>query len=66
MLLSLFPTSKAKVSGIGMAKKLKQNSYNAPEYKQQQKIQKDLGGALVSSPSGVWGGAPAEIEFGEF
>jgi len=20
----------------------------------------------VSSPSGVWGGAPAEIEFGEF
>jgi len=26
--------------------KLKQNSYNAPEYKQQHKIQKDLGGAL--------------------
>ena len=46
MLLSLFPTSKARVSGIGIAKKLKQNSYNAPEYKQQQKIQKDLGGAL--------------------
>jgi len=49
-----------------MAKKLKQNSYNSPEYKQQQKIQKDLGGSTVSSPSGVWGGAPAEIEFGEF
>ena len=27
----------------------------------------DSGGALqVSSPSGVWGGAPAEIEFGAF
>jgi len=23
-----------------------------------------FGGALVSNPSGVWGGAPAEIEFG--
>jgi len=23
-------------------------------------------GSAVSSPSGVWGGAPAEIEFGAF
>ena len=44
MLLSLFPTSKAKVSGIGIANKIEK--YNAPEYIQQQKIQKDLGGAL--------------------
>jgi len=27
---------------------------------------KESGGALISSPSGVWGGAPAEIEFGTF
>jgi len=44
--MSLFPTSKAKVSGIDIANKIETNSYNAPEYKQQQKIQKDLGGAL--------------------
>ena len=51
MLLSLFPTSKAKVSGIGIANKIETKqygtTYNAPEYKQQQKIQKDLGGSAV-------------------
>ena len=29
-------------------------------------IQLGFWGSAVSSPSGVWGGAPAEIEFGAF
>jgi len=30
------------------------------------KLEREVWGSAVSSPSGVWGGAAAEIEFGAF
>jgi len=59
MLLSLFPTSIAKVSGTGIANKI--------ETKQLQCTRVETTAKDSEGPrSGVWGGAPAEIEFGEF
>jgi len=68
MLLSLFPTSKAKVSGIGIANKIETKQLGL-QCTRVQTTAKDSEGprrSAVSSPSVVWGGAPAEIEFGEF
>jgi len=65
MLLSLFPTSKAKVSGIGIANKIETKQL-CTRVQTTAKDSEGPRGSAVSSPSGVWGGAPAEIEFGEF
>jgi len=66
MLLSLSSTSKAKVSGIGIANKIKTEQLQCTRIQTTAKDSEGPRGSAVSSPSGVWGGAPAEIEFGEF
>ena len=65
-LLSLFPTSNAKVSGIGIANKIETKQLQCTRVQTTAKDSEGPRGSAVSSPSGVWGGAPAEIEFGEF
>ena len=66
MLLSLLPTSKAKVSGIGIANKIETKQLQCTRVQTTAKDSEGHRGSAVNSPSGVWGGAPAEIEFGEF
>jgi len=65
MLLSLFPTSKANVSGIGIANKIETKQLQCTRVQTTAKDSEGPRGSAVSSLSGVWGGAPAEIEFGE-
>jgi len=66
MLLSLSPTSKAKVSGIGIANKIETKQLQCTRVQTTAKDSEGPRGNAVSSPSGVWGGAPVEIEFGDF
>ena len=65
MLLSLFPTSKAKVYGIGIANKIETKQLQCTRVQTTAKDSEGPRGSAVSSLGGVWGRAPAEIEFGE-
>jgi len=64
MLLSLFLTSQANlVSGIGIANKIETKQLQCTRVQTTAIDSEGPWGSAVSSPSGVWGGAPAEIEF---
>ena len=68
MLLSLFSNiqSKSSLSEIGIANKIETKQLQCTRLQTTAKDSEGPRGSAVSSPSGVWGGAPAEIEFGEF
>jgi len=66
MLLSLFLTSKAKVSGIGIANKIETKQLQCTRVQTTANDSEGPRGSAVSSPSVVCGGAPVEIEFGNF
>ena len=67
MLLSLIPTSKAKVSGICIANKIETKQLQCTRVQTAAKDSEGrTSGSAVSFPSGVWGGAPAACEFYAF
>jgi len=59
MLLSLFPTSKAKVSGIGVANKIETKQLQCTRVQTTAKDSEGPRGSAVNSPSGVWGRSPS-------